>query len=82
MNALQELTPNIRIGPKVPQKQHKVSSALSKSEIASIARQVANGTIDLPSLDLESNQDYEAVWALVDSGAGKSCANKSKHFLM
>ena len=80
MNALQELTPNIRIGPKVPQKQHKVSSALSKGEIASIARQVANGTIDLPSLDLESNKEYEAVWALVDSGAGKSCANKSKHF--
>ena len=80
LSALQQLTPNIRIGPKVPQKHHKISSALSKKEIANIARQVADGTIDLPDLDLDSNQDYKAVWALVDSGAGKSCADKSKHF--
>ena len=39
-----------------------------------------NGDIDLPSLDLASNSEYEAVWALVDSGAGKSCANRAKHF--
>ena len=55
MSALQQLTPNIRIGPKVPQKHHKISSALSKKEIANIARQVADGTIDLPDLDLDSN---------------------------
>ena len=70
MNSLQQLTPNIRIGPKVPQKQHKTLSVLSKKEIANIARQVADGTIDLPDLDLETNQDDEAVWALVDSGDG------------
>ena len=80
MIALQQLTSNIRVGPKVPQKQQKKLVNLSKKEIASIAKQVSDGTIDLPSLDLESNKDYEAIWALIDSGAGKSCANKSKHF--
>ena len=53
---------------------------MSKRQIAKIADQVKKGEIDLPSLDLECNDDYEAVWALVDSGAGKSVANKSKHF--
>ena len=80
MAALQQLTPNIRIGPKTPQKLKKGSKPMSKDRIAHIARQVQNGDIDLPSLDLASDSEYEAVWALVDSGAGKSCANKVKHF--
>ena len=41
---------------------------------------VNDGDISLPDLDLEHNDDVVAVWALVDSGAGKSCANKAKHF--
>ena len=41
---------------------------------------VNDGDISLPDLDLEHNDDFVAVWALVDSGAGKSCANKAKHF--
>ena len=80
MAALQQLTPNIRVGPKIPQKQAKGSQKLSKQQIAKIADQVRKGEIELPSLDLACNSDYEAVWALVDSGAGKSVANKSKHF--
>ena len=74
------LTHNIRVGPKIPQKQQKQSNSLTKRKIASIAKQVQDGIIDLPDLNLESNKDYEAVWALIDSGAGRSCANKSKHF--
>ena len=79
MTALQQLTSKIQVGAKVPQKQRKSTRSLSHQQISKIARQVQQGIIDLPSLDLESNEDYEAVWALVDSGAGKSCANKSKH---
>ena len=80
MAALQQLTPNIRVGPKISQKQAKASQRLSKQQIAKIATQVKKGEIQLPDLDLSCNSDYEAVWALVDSGAGKSVANKSKHF--
>ena len=48
--------------------------------IAEIARKIHTGQIALPDLDLENNEDFAAVWALVDSGAGKSCADKSRHF--
>ena len=80
MTALQQLIPNIQIGPKKSQKQKKLKPGLTKREISDIAGQIAQGKIDLPSLDLESNSEYAAVWALVDSGAGKSCASKAKHF--
>ena len=38
--------------------------------------------MDLPDLELESNSDYEAVWALVDSGANRSFARRKTHFAM
>ena len=34
----------------------------------------------LPDLSLENNDEYEAVWALVDSRAGANVANKAVHF--
>ena len=80
MAALQQLTPNIRVGPKIPQKQLKASQKLSKQQVAKIADQVMKGEIELPNLDLSSDSEYAAVWALIDSGAGKSVANKAKHF--
>ena len=79
MAALQQLTPHVTSGPKLSQAQRKAKS-YTKKQIADIARKVQSGEIDLPDLDLESNETYEAVWALVDSGAGKSCARKAKHF--
>ena len=38
-----------------------------------------NGKISLPEIDVQHNSEYEAIWALVDSGAGRSCAKKDKH---
>ena len=80
MVALQQLTPKVRVGPKIPQKQMKKGRTLSKQQVSKIAQQIKDGIIQLPDLNLESNEDFAAVWALVDSGAGKSCANKAKHF--
>ena len=77
---MQQLTPKIRVGSKIPQKQMKKGRSLSKQPVSKIAQQMKDGIIQLPDLDLESNEDVAAVWALVDSGAGKSCADKSKHF--
>ena len=51
-----------------------------KSTIASIAKQVREGTLDLQDLELEPNSDYDPVWALVDSGAARSCARRKTHF--
>lgn len=77
MAALQQLTSKITVGPKKSQKQKK---QLDKQRIAKIAQQVQDGIIELPDLILESNAEYAAVWALIDSGAGRSCANRAKHF--
>ena len=53
---------------------------MNRHTIASIAKQVRDGHYNLPDLQLESNSGFEAVWALVDSGAGRSCAKRLEHF--
>ena len=42
-----------------------------------VARDVKNGKIALPELDLATDSDYTYVWALVDSGAGANVAKKN-----
>ena len=74
---------SVKIGPKTTQRQRKKKDSQRKignMTVAQIARMVKIGKITLPELDLENNEDFASVWALVDSGAGKSCANKVKHF--
>ena len=83
LRALHQISSNVRVGPKQSQKQRKANSApspLTKSQIAAIAQQVKSGEIDLPSLRLYSNREFDCVWALIDSGAGRPCARKAKHF--
>ena len=83
LRALQQLSPNIQVGQKLSQRQRKTqnsSPTLTKHKIAALAEQVRTGEISLPSIDLDNDNDYEAVWALVDSGAGRPCANRRKHF--
>ena len=80
---LKNLTSKVRIGPKPSQKSTKTgmkTQKLDNTKIAHIAAQIRKGEIQLPDLDLENNDEYTAVWALVDSGAGKSCAARDKHF--
>ena len=81
--ALKHITSKISVGPKQSQRQQGRKSSikpLSRRRITEIAQQVEAGRISLPDLDLEHDKDYVAVWALVDSGAGRSCANKAAHF--
>ena len=81
LDALKHISSNITYGPKVTQKNRKTAKKnLSKSTIAQLARLVKSGKLNLPDLDLESNEDFEAVWALVDSGAARSCARRDSHF--
>ena len=83
LKALHQISNNVHVGPKQSQKQRKANAApspLTKSKIAVIAQQVKSGEIDLPSLRLHNNHEYECVWALIDSGAGRPCARKAKHF--
>ena len=81
--ALSNFATVVRKGPKVSQKkrrQNPTQRTIGGKTVAQIAKLVSEGMIQLPDLDLEHNDDFTAVWALVDSGAGKSCAKKSKHF--
>ena len=52
---------------------------LDRSSWRLIAKKVNSGEISLPDIDLDDNDDYEYVWALVDSGAGANVARKG-HF--
>ena len=80
MAALHQLTAKVHVGAKIWREQQRKAKPLTKLQISAIARRVRDGIMDLPNLDVESNDDYAAVWALIGSGAGKSCANKTKHF--
>ena len=78
LDAIKQISSKVTIGPRKSQKERKRS--LDKRSISQIARLVKAGKLNLPQLDLESNEDYEAIWALVDSGAAKSCARRKGHF--
>ena len=51
---------------KTPLKKKK---AFTMKQIAAIAEEVNTGKIKLPDLTLDSNEEWEALWALVDSGS-------------
>ena len=55
LKALKNLTPNVRVGPKVSQKQ-KVNSGqpkpMNRQQNASIAKQVRDGHYNLPDLQI------------------------------
>ena len=49
---------------------------MNLSHLNSIARKVKSGEIQLPTIDLEENNEYEYIWCMVDSGAGANVAKK------
>ena len=53
---------------------------LDQITIAGIAIQVRDGKLALPDLDFDSNDEYEAIWALADAGAARLCAKRREHF--
>ena len=44
------------------------------AQLCAIARDVKAGKINLPDVDLDSDNEYTCLWALVDSGAGANVA--------
>ena len=82
LEALKHISSKVTIGPKMSQKARKSSSKqpLSKRTVAHLAELIRSGKMNLPDLNLESNEEFEAVWALVDSGAARPCARRKNHF--
>ena len=73
LKALKERTPHVSVGPNTSQKRRATGGRvkpIDRRTMASIAKQVRDGHYNLPDLQLESNTEFEAVWASVDSGAG------------
>ena len=82
MKALSQLTGNVQMlsHKSLSQKQKKAKGGhvLNIAHLNSIARDVKSGKISLPDVDLERDEEYTYVWALVDSGAGANVARKSQ----
>ena len=79
--AVQQLTSEVTTGKPRSQKQRKLNKPkLSPQRISAIAEKINQGKIDLPSLDLPSDEDWVAVWALVDSGSSVHVVDAKKTF--
>ena len=79
---LAAITPNIsRASEHTSQKacrtQQCAKRSLNVAHLNAIARDVKNGKIALPNVDLSNNDEFEYIWALVDSGAGADVARTS-----
>ena len=82
VRSLHALTANVqRASDKSKsQKSRKIRHrTLDQSSLKLIAEKVKSGEISLPDVDLDNDDEYEYVWALVDSGAGANVARKG-HF--
>ena len=68
----------LRVGKKPPQKsKHK---PLSRERISKIAQDINDGKLKLPDVDLQCDEDWVALWALVDSGSSVHVVNVEKVF--
>ena len=82
VRSLHALTPNVHLAKDRARSQREKrnrSKPMDINYLKLIARQVKNGEMNLPDIDLETDEDFEYVWALVDSGAGANVARR-KHF--
>ena len=76
VKALSQLTSKITIGKR--KNQSKSKDGLDIARISAIAQKVVKGEIKLPDLNLDNDDEYVCVWALVDSGVGVNCAKKGQ----
>ena len=81
VRALAQLTSNIVFtSQKKSQKSRKGQGMkFNIAHLNAVARDVKAGKITLPELVLADDDEYEYIWALVDSGAGANVARRS-HF--
>ena len=81
MHELTKITPNVqRASDKArSQKEKKFGRPSHIARLNAVAKSVLDGTLSLPEVDLETDEEYDYVWCLVDSGAGANVARKD-HF--
>ena len=79
VHALAQISSKVTIG-KASQREKKSSQkpVLDIAYLNSIAQQVKSGVISLPEINLDDDDSYAYVWALVDSGAGANVARRDQ----
>ena len=79
VKALNSMTSHVEVSSQKSRPQREKKKGMSMSYLNSVARKVKSGEITLPNLDLETDDDFDYVWAMVDSGAGANVARRD-HF--
>ena len=82
VKALSAITPNVHmkndhVSQKTRRSQQYQSRSLNIAHLNAVARDVKSGKIALPDINVSNNDEFEYVWALVDSGAGANVARRS-----
>ena len=82
MKALAALTPKVSLtsgcsSQKTRKLNHAKTKPMNVAHLKAIAKDVKDGKISLPDIDLSNDSEYTYVWALVDSGAGANVAKRS-----
>ena len=82
MKALAALTPKVSLtsgssSQKIRKLNHAKTKPMNVAHLKAIAKDVKDGKISLPDIDLSNDSEYTYVWALVDSGAGANVAKRS-----
>ena len=82
MQSLNALTSNVNLASDKSRSQkakRQRPKPMDMAYLTVIAQKVKSGDISLPDIDLETDEEYDCAWALVDSGAGANVARRS-HF--
>ena len=69
----------VSTGPKQSQKAPK-QPKIDIQRVNAIAKRIKAGEAQLPDIELDSNAEYEGVWALPDSRSSVHVVNVAKHF--
>ena len=83
--ALHAISRSITVGKKPPQKQRKAQRSpdpVTKGKLMSIVASLKDGSMTFPEItdDCKTDEEFEYVWALMDSGSFVNIANHEKHF--
>ena len=80
---LQSIAHKVEVGPPPTQRQMKKTydspPPLARKQIQAVAKKIRSGQLKLPDLTFSSDDEYEAVWALLDKGSSVHVLDASKH---
>ena len=79
VRSLHALTPNVHLArdhARSQKEKQSRSKPVDTNYLKLLSRQVKNGALNLPDIDLYADEDFEYVWALMDPGASANVARR------